>query len=92
MRLFAVLHRSQCHQTARVLQSYLDGEIEPSAAVAVAEHLEFCRRCGLEVETYEAIKAAILATDRAAPVDVVDRAAVARLREFAQRLSVSPNA
>ena len=87
MKLFARLHRSECHQTARALQAYLDGEVDPPTATAVAEHLEICRRCGLEVRTYEAIKAAIAATGHAtATADPADQAAVERLRALAQRL------
>ncbi len=85
--LLARLSRSRCHRVARVLQSYLDGEVEPSVATLVAEHLEECRRCGLEASTYRAIKLAVMSTGAGA-VDV-DPAAVERLRQFALELADS---
>jgi anti-sigma factor RsiW len=85
--LLARLSRSRCHRVARVLQSYLDGEAEPPVAAMVAEHLEECRRCGLEASTYRSIKTAITAV---APGAVqVDPAAVDRLRLFALELAES---
>ncbi len=83
--ILARLSRSGCHRVARVLQSYLDGEVDPPAAAMVAEHLEECRRCGLEASTYLAIKAAITAT--APEASAVDPLAVERLRRFVRDLS-----
>jgi len=81
------LTRSECHQVAKVLQSYLDGETEAPTSHMVAEHLEVCRKCGLEASTYLAIKTAIAAN---APEETsVDDDAVARLRDFADGLSGS---
>jgi len=81
------LSRSECHQVAKVLQSYLDGESEAPTTSMVAAHLEVCRRCGLEASTYLAIKTAIAST---APSDpAVDADAVDRLRHFADGLSES---
>lgn len=76
--------RSECHVAATFLQHYLDGELDIVRAVTVAEHLETCRRCGLEARTLESIKIAIGATGRS-PED--DDAAVRRLQAFADRLS-----
>lgn len=83
--------RARCHRVARVLQSYLDGEVDPPTATAVTEHLEQCRRCGLDANAYTAIKTAIAASASARPVDV-DPAAVARLRTFARGLAQEPGA
>ncbi|MFD2024623.1 anti-sigma factor family protein [Promicromonospora aerolata] len=70
---------------AKVLQSYLDGEAEPATSSVVASHLETCRRCGLEAETYLAIKAALaVGSERPPPVDPE---AVDRLKRFADGLS-----
>ncbi len=80
--LLGRLTRSECSRVARVLQSYLDGEVDPPTAAMVSAHLEFCRRCGLEASTYRAIKTAIATTG---PTDV-DDAAVRRLRAFAEHL------
>jgi anti-sigma factor RsiW len=85
--LLARLSRSRCHQVARVLQSYLDGEVEPPVAAMVAEHLEECRRCGLEADAYLAIKTAI--TSSAPDALDVDPAAVDRLRLFARQLAAA---
>lgn len=80
--LIGRLTRSECARVARVLQSYLDGEVDPPTAAMVTAHLEFCRRCGLEASTYRAIKTAIAA----ARTDDVDQAAIGRLRAFAADL------
>lgn len=79
------MSRSQCHVVARVLQDYLDGEADDLTATMVAKHLEICRMCGLEANTYEAIKAALLMPEPdAAPLDPD---AVERLRAFADTLT-----
>ncbi len=70
---------------AKVLQGYLDGELDAPTSSQVAAHLEVCRRCGLEATTYLAIKTAIASS--AAPTSAVDAAAVDRLRQFADGLS-----
>ena len=79
------LTRSECHQVAKVLQGYLDGELDAPTSNQVAAHLEVCRRCGLEATTYLAIKTAIASS--AAPSPAVDTTAVERLRQFADGLS-----
>lgn len=77
--------RSRCQHVARVLQSYLDGEVDSMTEKMVAEHLEVCRRCGLAANTYQAIKTAIAST--APTPDAVDTEAVDRLRRFADELA-----
>jgi anti-sigma factor RsiW len=84
--LEAMVMRMRCRRVARVLQSYLDGEVDPPTATAVSEHLEECRRCGLEVSAYTAIKTAIAARG-AAHVPDVDPAALVRLTAFARSLA-----
>ncbi len=81
----STLSRSGCLRVTLVLQSYLDGELDPAASAIVAEHLEECRRCGLEASTYRTIKAAIAQAGRGVPA--VDPAAVDRLRHFAHDLA-----
>ncbi len=78
------LSRSRCHKVARVLQDYLDGEADGRTTAMVAEHLEECRRCGLEARTYRAIKSAIAAS---AGDVVIDEGALRRLRRFAEDLA-----
>ncbi len=86
------LRMRRCHQVAKVLQGYLDGEVDPRTARKVHDHLEACRRCGLEATTYTAIKNSIpmaMTHGEAATVDV-DPAALSRLRAFTADLAVPP--
>ena len=82
------LRRRRCRQVALVLQSYLDGEVDAGTAGRVHDHLEECRRCGLEATTYRAIKDAIpmAAADTRQPATPVDPDALQRLRSFADNL------
>lgn len=71
-----------CAEVAQVLQSYLDSQLDDLSARRVRRHLEKCRRCGLESETYQAIKNAI-----AARAERIDPVALDRLRQFGERLA-----
>jgi anti-sigma factor RsiW len=51
--------RMSCMRVVRVLQSYLDGEVDEATARRVAAHLEVCRRCGMSADSYRAIKASL---------------------------------
>jgi anti-sigma factor RsiW len=86
-----VIHRSRsrrhkpevnCREVGKVLQSYLDDDVEADFADKIAKHLEACKECGLEVETYRQIKTAL-----AAKLPEVDTAAIARLRSFGDQLT-----
>ena len=79
----------RCRKVATVLQSYLDGEVDQDTASMVREHLEECRRCGLEASTYRAIMTAIPAAEAGAERIDVDPAVVARLRGFAAGLTTA---
>ncbi|GAB3394249.1 anti-sigma factor family protein [Amycolatopsis echigonensis] len=70
----------RCLRVMRLLQSYLDGEVTDATAARIAEHLEECRRCGLQADTYLAIKNA-LAHRQPPTTDAVDR-----LRAFGEAL------
>lgn len=74
--------RMGCMAVVRVLQSYLDGEVDESTARRVSRHLEICRRCGMEADTYRAIKAAMARTGPG-----WDELTRRRLEEFAHRVS-----
>ena len=81
-KLFGRNQSMSCHQVGAVLQEYLDGDIDAERAQRIEEHLDECRRCGLEAETYERIKST-LATQR----PEVPEESVQRLREFGERLA-----
>jgi anti-sigma factor RsiW len=78
----AATSRMRCMATMRVLQTYLDGALDDVAARRVAEHLEDCRRCGLEAEVYQEIKTALGEHDQP-----LDPRAVERLRHFGEQLA-----
>ena len=47
----------ECMRVGRLLQSYLDGELDDEQGAAmVARHLEACRRCGLAADSIEELK------------------------------------
>ncbi len=48
-----------CRAVRRILQAFLDGEVEPRHAELVAAHLESCQRCGVEARTFQAVIAAL---------------------------------
>jgi anti-sigma factor RsiW len=74
-------------RVARVLQAYLDGEIDEATARLVSAHLDACRRCGMKAETYRSIKESI---GRTGSLDQLTRR---RLEDFARRVgSFEPGA
>jgi anti-sigma factor RsiW len=75
---------ASCMEVGRVLQSYLDGQVDELTARRVGRHLEMCRRCGLEATTYAQIKTAL-----ARRGGDVDPKAVARLQAFGKELLAS---
>lgn len=72
----------RCLRTSRVLQRYLDGEADDLTAERVAEHLDECRRCGLQARTYAAIKQSLASGSRD-----VDGLTLRRLRAFSRSLA-----
>jgi anti-sigma factor RsiW len=71
---------------AKVLQSFLDGELDEDVARRVAAHLNLCRRCGMKADTYRAIKASL--ARRGPGWDDLTRR---RLEEFARRVGHAPH-
>ena len=69
-----------CKQVARVLQAYLNGDLDELDTRRVTAHLEDCRRCGLEAATIREIKRALAGRYQPAPETV------ARLRAFCDDL------
>lgn len=81
-RLHAVADRRlSCRQVGKILQRYLDSELDEVATDRVAEHLEDCRRCGMDADVYLEIKASI---GRDAPA--VPEEALSRLQDFSRDL------
>ena len=72
-----------CRQLGKVLQTYLDGEIDEHTAQLVAGHLEKCKQCGLEAHTYEALISSL----QTGLVDDESGAALERLASFGHRLA-----
>ena len=72
---------ASCREVGRTLQSYLDGEVDEGTHRRIHEHLDDCRRCGLEAQTYRQIKA-VLAQGEVA----LDPGTMARLRSFGEQL------
>lgn len=82
MRRLRAGQEATCAEVAQVLQSYLDGHVDDLTARRVRRHLEHCRRCGLEAETYDAIKDALARRGQD-----IDAQSLERLRAFGQRLA-----
>ncbi len=75
--------RLSCPEVGRLLQRFLDGELDDPAAVGgIARHLDDCGRCGLEAETYDRIKAALARRRPELPPDTIER-----LRAFGAALT-----
>lgn len=72
------LLRPDCNRVRKVLQSYLDGELDDGQAGVVAAHLADCQRCGIEADVYQRVKDSLA---RLRPE--ADPEALARLRRFA---------
>ncbi len=77
----------ECRNVGKDLQRYLDGQTDEATARRIARHLDACRRCGFEEQTYRELKSSLA---RGTPR--VDELAVARLRIFAAELVGSPPA
>ncbi|WP_257004105.1 zf-HC2 domain-containing protein [Streptomyces sp. SA15] len=75
----AAHRRVNCRQAARALQACLDGEAGEVTARRVAEHVEDCRRCGLEAAVYREIKNSLAGQE-------VPETTTARLRDFGTAL------
>lgn len=71
-----------CEQVAEVLQQYLDDQTDDDLARRVGAHLDDCRRCGLEADTYRRIKQSLASQRGPVPDDSLER-----LREFGARIA-----
>jgi anti-sigma factor RsiW len=73
---------ARCREVKRVINAWIDGEVEEDFAEKIADHLEDCRRCGLAVDIYGRIKESL----KSHPPEIDDEA-IARLREFGRSLA-----
>lgn len=80
-RTLGTKEMASCLQVMRVLQSYLDGHTDEVTARRVANHLEACRRCGMEASVYREIKAAL-----ARQTTPLDDGSLERIRQFSSSL------
>lgn len=71
-----------CREVGKVLQRYLDGDVDTDVAARIAAHLDDCRQCGLEYEIYARIKGSLTGHH-----EEIDMAAIARLRDFGRKLT-----
>ena len=72
-----------CPEVGRLLQRFLDGELRDDAEVEMlSAHLDECKRCGLEAETYRKIKDALAGRREPVPAESVER-----LRRFGEELA-----
>jgi len=76
-----------CRDVGRVLQSYLDGELDAAHTAEVATHLEHCVRCGMEADVYTRIQRALARRADGADPHPENRLAIERLRRFATTLN-----
>jgi len=74
--------RLGCRQVRRMLQAFLDGEVDPVDGEVVAAHLESCSRCQVEAEIQQLVIAAL----RRLRPDL-DLAAYTRLATVAEQLT-----
>lgn len=72
-----------CPEVGRLLQRFLDDDLADEAEIEMlSEHLDECKRCGLEADTYRKIKEALASRRTPVPPESVER-----LREFGERLA-----
>lgn len=75
-----------CHEVGRILQDYLDDGLDEKTVAKVTAHLDHCRRCGMEADTYTRIKEAVARVGREGMIHPEDQLSIERLRRFADAL------
>ncbi len=70
-----------CAEVLDALHAYLDAEIDDAGLASIDAHLDACRRCGLEIDTYRRLKDAVRSTGNG-----LDPTVLTRLRRFAAEL------
>jgi len=84
-----IVEMATCREVGRVLQTYLDGELDADRVQKVTAHLDHCLRCGMQADTYLRIKNALAHAADRGDVHPEDRLAIERLRRFADTISGS---
>ncbi len=75
-----------CGDVLKVLQAYIDGEIDADTARKVASHLDQCHRCTDEEHIYQQIKTSLAQRRRHVDVEVLEQ-----LMSFGERLKTDPS-
>lgn len=83
--MFTRRNALSCRKVGKLLQTYLDGELDDVRGARIAEHLDTCLRCGLDARTYRWLAAHLSGL---APRD--DQYQLDRLRAFADGLVQRP--
>ena len=76
------LLRPSCRVVGRMLQTYLDGELDLRRSLLVAAHLSECVNCGMDADSYRWLSARLAGLG--APGDT---AQLDRVRAFAEGLT-----
>ncbi len=74
-----------CGDVLKVIQSYIDGEIDAETARKVAAHLDQCHPCADEERIYGQIKTSLARRRHHVDMDVLDQ-----LMSFGERLKTDP--
>lgn len=69
-----------CAAVGKLLQQYLDGELDTSRGTRLAEHLEMCAHCESDAAAFCDLKVALARAGETPP------ATVERLRQFGRSL------
>ena len=75
-----------CGDVLKVIQSYIDGEIDADTARKVASHLDQCHPCADEERIYHQIKSSLARRRRHVDMEVLEQ-----LMSFGERLKSDPN-
>lgn len=74
-----------CGDVLKVIQSYIDGEIDANTARKVAAHLEQCHHCADEEHIYAQIKTSLAKRRHHVDMDVLEQ-----LMSYGERLKIDP--
>ena len=72
-----------CHEVGRILQTYLDVELDKACVAKVPALLEHCRRCGLAPDIHKRIKESLASAAQQGLIRPEDQLSIERFRQFA---------